>query len=146
MILTGTYERNLDAKGRLSLPAQLRDELGKSVHVVPAPDVDALYVFSDEAYEEWVKGLFKGQDGTGGFNPRSQRDQKLMRWLNANAASIDIDSASRIGLSEKLRAEKHLEREVAVIGNFDHLEIWDRSTWEAQSADAEDDLADLFFS
>ena len=143
MILTGTYERNLDAKGRLSLPAVLRDEIGEHVCVVPAPDVDALYVFSNANYEKWVKGLFEDR---GGFNARDRRDQALMRWLNARTVSVDMDSAFRIGLAEQLRASKHLEREVTVVGNFDHLEIWDRATWEAQSAGSDDDLAELFFS
>lgn len=46
MGMTGAYERNLDAKGRLSLPAPLREELGEHVRVFKALDVDALYVFS----------------------------------------------------------------------------------------------------
>ncbi len=49
MGMTGAYERNLDAKGRLSLPAPLREELGEHVRVFKALDVDALYVFSAEA-------------------------------------------------------------------------------------------------
>lgn len=143
MILTGTYERNLDAKGRLSLPAAIRKELSEQVKVLKAPDVDALYVFSSDEYEKWVMGLFEGR---GGFNPRSSKDQKLMRSLNAMATPVDIDAASRIGLPEDLRAKAKLSaREVTVVGNFDHLEIWDRAAWEQANAD-DDDLADLFFS
>ena len=33
MGMTGAYERNLDAKGRLSLPAPLREELVEHVRV-----------------------------------------------------------------------------------------------------------------
>lgn len=54
MGMTGAYERNLDAKGRLSLPAPLREELGEHVRVFKALDVDALYVFSAEAFDKWV--------------------------------------------------------------------------------------------
>ena len=142
MILTGTYERNLDAKGRLSLPAAVRDELSTHVYVLPAPDVDALYVFSSDEYEKWVMALFEKR---GGFDPRSREDQALMRRINSMATPVDIDSASRIGLSEDLRSKKNLAREVTVVGNFDHLEIWDRETWN-QSQQEDDDLADLFYS
>ena len=55
MGMTGAYERNLDAKGRLSLPAPLREELGEHVRVFKALDVDALYVFSAEAFDKWVE-------------------------------------------------------------------------------------------
>ncbi|MDY2777666.1 MAG: division/cell wall cluster transcriptional repressor MraZ [Collinsella sp.] len=143
MILTGTYERNLDAKGRLSLPVAIRDELGSRVYVLPAPDVDALYVFSNDEYEKWVLGLFEKR---GGFDPRNRDDQELMRRINSMATPMDIDSASRIGISESLRAKRHLAREVTVVGNFDHLEIWDRETWERKQQVDDDGLSALFYS
>ena len=143
MILTGTYERTLDAKGRLALPAAIRKDLSDQVYVVPAPDVDALYVFSDDEYESWVMGLFERR---GGFDPRSREDQRLMRRVNAMAVPMEIDKTSRIGLSEQLRGKAHLSREVTVVGNYDHLEIWDRATWERTQAADDDDLTDLFFS
>lgn len=144
MMFTGTYERNLDAKGRLTLPASLRKQFDASVCVVKAPDVDALYIFSDDGYEKWVMGLFEKR---GGFDPRKREDQMLMRKLNAMATPIDIDSASRVSLSEQLRAKASLEREVTVIGNTDHLEVWDRATWERENeAVSDEDLQDLFFA
>ena len=129
MGMTGAYERNLDAKGRLSLPAPLREELGEHVRVFKALDVDALYVFSAEAFDKWVEGLFAGREGHEGFNPRDINDQKLMRAINKRTTSMDVDSAGRIGLSESL---------------YDHLEVWDRAT--ADEDDDDEALLDLFFS
>ena len=143
MMLTGTYERNLDVKGRLSLPAAIRKQLSDHVYVLPAPDVDALYIFSDDEYEKWVMGLFEKR---GGFDSRKREDQTLMRKLNAMATPMDIDSASRIGLSEALRGKAGLDREVTVVGNYDHLEIWDRARWDEANEASDDDLTDLFFS
>ena len=90
MGMTGAYERNLDAKGRLSLPAPLREELGEHVRVFKALDVDALYVFSAEAFDKWVEGLFAGREGHEGFNPRDINDQKLMRAINKRTTSMDV--------------------------------------------------------
>ena len=115
MGMTGAYERNLDAKGRLSLPAPLREELGEHVRVFKALDVDALYVFSAEAFDKWVEGLFAGREGHEGFNPRDINDQKLMRAINKRTTSMDVDSAGRIGLSESLRKQANLDREVTVV-------------------------------
>lgn len=140
-MLTGTFERNLDAKGRLALPAAIRSELSQAVYVLPAPDVDALYVFSNDEFKEWVLGLFEKR---GGFNSRSRKDQALMRKVMSKATPVEIDSASRISLAEALRKKAGLDREVTVVGNWDHLEIWDRQKWEeADAAEEEDD--DLFF-
>lgn len=90
-----------------------------------ALDVDALYVFSAEAFDKWVEGLFAGREGHEGFNPRDINDQKLMRAINKRTTSMDVDSAGRIGLSESLRKQANLDREVTVVGNYDHLEVWD---------------------
>lgn len=144
MGMTGSYERNLDAKGRLSLPAPLRDDLGEHVRVLKALDVDALYVFSAEAFDRWVDALFAGREGHEGFNPRDKKDQALMRAINKRTASIDVDSAGRISLSEDLRQDAHLDREVTVIGNYDHLEVWDRIA--AEEDDDDEALLELFFS
>lgn len=146
MGMAGSYDRNLDAKGRLSLPAALRDELGTSVRVFKALDVDALYVFSAEAFDAWVKALFAGREGHEGFNPRDAKDQKLMRAINKRTTPMDVDSAGRIGLSESLREAANLDREVTVIGNWDHLEIWDRVASAEDDVDTDEDLKDLFFS
>ena len=39
--MTGTYEHTLDAKGRMFLPAKLREELGPSFHVAVGANRDA---------------------------------------------------------------------------------------------------------
>ena len=114
------------------------------MRILPAPDVEAVYVFPEEQYEAWVMSLFEKQEK--GFDRRNPKDQKLMRLINSMATPAEIDSANRIALPEGFRSKKHLEREVTVVGNTDHLEIWDRETWNRMQAEAEDELMDLFFS
>ena len=92
----------------------------------------------------WVEGLFAGREGHEGFNPRDINDQKLMRAINKRTTSMDVDSAGRIGLSESLRKQANLDREVTVVGNYDHLEVWDRAA--ADEDDDDEALLDLFFS
>ena len=141
MKLSGTYDRNLDAKGRLSLPAPLRKQLPDRVYVVPAPDADALYVFTEDAFGDWVNSVFKAR---GGYDPTKQEHVLVRRALYAAANTLDIDSAARISLSEELREKKHLKREVTVVGNEDRLEVWDRSTYADFSQGTEDVLANFF--
>ena len=141
MNLTGTYDRNLDAKGRLSLPAVLRKQLPERVHVLPAPDADALYVFTEDTFESWLDSVFAAQ---GGYDPTKRAHIEVRRMLNGAATTLEIDSAARISLPEGARKQKGLDREVTVTGNGDHLEIWDRSTWEARQQDASELLASFF--
>ena len=47
--LLGEYRHKLDAKGRLSLPADFRKALSTNLKVTPDPKNQCLYVFETEA-------------------------------------------------------------------------------------------------
>lgn len=133
---TGVAEHLLDAKGRVSLPAKARRNLGDSVKCVLSLDKKAVYVFSPEAFDTWFASFFPE-----GFNPRSERETRLRQRLLAFTEEADIDSAGRIGLSAKLRAIVGLEKEVAIVGGGDHLEVVDRASFQR----VEDDLLSFDF-
>lgn len=133
---TGVAEHLLDAKGRVSLPAKARRNLGDSVKCVLSLDKKAVYVFAPEAFDAWFKSFFPE-----GFNPRSERETRLRQRLLAFTEEADIDSAGRIGISAKLRAIVGLEKEVAIVGGGDHLEVVDRASFQR----VEDDLLSFDF-
>ena len=69
------------------------------------------------------------------------------RYINAQTVMTDVDSAGRVSLS-KMDAKVHqmLGREVVVVGNTDHFEIWNAATWnEKQEALTDEDLAALLY-
>lgn len=144
MHFTGTYDRNLDAKGRLALPPAFKKQLdGVSLRVLPAPEkeVDALYVFTEDTFTAWLDSVF---DDKGGFQPTNPAHRKVKEALNGAATTLETDSAARISLPEEQRAKAHLDREVTIVGNGDRLVVWDRATHEARQAEIEDVLADFF--
>ena len=61
--LLGEYSRKLDAKGRLSLPADFRRVLSEDLRVTPDPTNQCLLVFETEAFSDWVDSLFASQGG-----------------------------------------------------------------------------------
>ena len=138
---------NVDAKARITLPATLRKELGKSIKLVPFRG--CVYGFTPESFESWMHGLF--DHGDSHFDPRSRKDDKLRRGLNASAVEVELDSANRIALG-KLDVAKAgrrealgLTREVMVIGNGDHFEVWNAEKWQAEQESFEDELDALLF-
>lgn len=133
---TGVAEHLLDAKGRVSLPAKARRNLGDTVKCVLSLDKKAVYVFSPQAYDTWFQSFFPE-----GFNPRSEKETRLRQRLLAFTDEADIDSAGRIGISSKLRGIVGLEKEVAIIGGGDHLEVVDRASYQR----IEDDLLSMDF-
>lgn len=143
MSLSGTYDRNLDAKGRLSLPPAFRKEFGDQVRVLAAPEkeIDAMYVFTKDAFEDWVMSVFEAK---GGFDPTNKQHRLVKEGLYGVATTLDIDSAARISLPESVREEAHLDREVTIVGNEDRLVVWDRSKHLARKAETKAALEDFF--
>lgn len=117
--MTGLYTHNIDAKGRLFIPAKLREELGSTFHVTIGDD-GCLWVFSDEGWAKLMEKI--------GALPYSKAKQ--LRKLFAFASDCEPDAQGRILLSTPLRNEVGLEKEVTITGSFDRVEIWPASRWE----------------
>lgn len=123
MLLTGTYPRTLDEKNRLILPKKVRDQLGttEQVFVAPGPD-QCLWVFTQENLESLADRL----DQT----PATDAEARVFRRLFfAQMEGVDLDKAGRVLIPERLVMFAGLEREVALIGVCDHLEVWNAGKW-----------------
>lgn len=141
MYLTGSKRFNLDAKARLTLPSEFRKELGETVCLIPLDN--AVYGFTPDGHRAWVESFFPN-----GFNPHSRNDDNLRRQLNERTVTVDLDSAGRVALGkidEKYRTHLGLEREVQVIGNGDHFEVWNAGKWEESQADFDGTLESLMY-
>ena len=116
--MTGQYAHTIDGKGRLFIPAKLRQELGDTFHVTVGQD-HCLSVYSDEswaAFMDKLKGL-------------SYNEVKRLRGLFAYGADCEPDGQGRILLPAKLREYADLEKDVVIIGSFDRVEIWNADRW-----------------
>lgn len=124
--MTGKYAHNIDAKGRLFIPAKLREELGgKNFHLIIGQD-NCLSVFSDESWKEKMVA----------FKERSYSSLKKLRIIFANAADCDPDAQGRILIPADLRQKAGLSKEVIVVGSFDRVEIWDARRWAEMEEEA----------
>ena len=119
--VTGTYEHGIDAKGRLFIPAKLREELGTTFYL--AMGVDAcLAIYPMSTWEKFTEKFAS--------LPMSQ--SKAMRPLFANAAKCELDSQGRIVIPQQLRKYAGLDKDVVLIGVNDRAEIWSADAWRAQ--------------
>jgi MraZ protein len=117
-VFQGASAINLDAKGRMSIPAKHRDALAVQC--------------------EGRLTLTRHPDGCLLFFPRpvweSHREQ-IAAWPMAakawqriflgNACDVEMDSAGRILISPELRSAVGLTRDVMLLGMGTHFEIWD---------------------
>ena len=122
--MTGQYEHNIDAKGRLFIPAKLREELGGVFHVTMGQD-HCLSIFSDESWNNFMDKL----------HGLPYSEVKKLRGLFANACDCESDAQGRILIPAKLRDYAGLTKEVVVIGSFDRVEVWNAQAWAQREAE-----------
>ena len=122
MSFTGEYRHNLDAKGRLIIPARFRDQLGDEFTVTRSLDgCLAMYAAPEwQALEEKLNAL----------PMTNEKARSLKRFLLGSAAICELDKQGRILLPQVLRDRAGLDKDITLLGVGDHIEIWDTSTYE----------------
>lgn len=118
---------NLDAKGRLAIPAKYRERLamlcdGRLVVTIDTEERSLLvYPVNEwEVIERQIAALPS-------FDKRARRIQRL---LIGHASDVEIDSSGRILLPAALREYACLEKETVLIGQGKKLELWSKDVWE----------------
>lgn len=121
--MTGEYQHSLDAKGRLSIPARLREYLGDVFYVTLSMD-KCLSIYSSESWQKFLEKI----------EQMPYVKQNKMRPLFSQAAKCELDAQGRILVPQKLREFAGLSKNVAVIGCNNHAEIWDSERWNEINA------------
>ena len=116
--MTGEYPHALDSKGRLAIPARLREELGSVVYVTLSME-RCQCVYSQSVWDQFTQKV----------DAMPFVQQRRMRPLFAYAARCELDGQGRILLPQNLRDYAGLEKEVTVIGCNNHAELWDSENW-----------------
>lgn len=130
-MFVGHFEHSLDDKGRVVLPASVRQHLE-----------DRCYVSQyDECLALWTPEEFKAVAARLTELVRTQQaPQGALRALAANAAEIKPDSQGRITIPERLRTFASLERDVMVVGAFNRAELWNADRWKAKQTEGDQSL------
>lgn len=122
-MLYGRYKHNIDAKGRIFVPAKLREKLGDNFIAAAVMD----HWISLYSMEEW------GKLQQGLADMPFTKARKLQRYLSSNAADVQVDSQGRILLPRHLLTYAFLEKAALVIGAGNRAEIWNPENYEKES-------------
>lgn len=117
--VTGTYEHNMDAKGRLFIPAKLREDLGGICYLTMGID-NCLAIYPLESWEVFTEK----------FASLPMSKSRQMRPLFANAVKCEPDSQGRVVIPQALRQYAGLTKEIVIIGVHNRAEIWDAEAWK----------------
>jgi len=124
-LFRGAYVLNLDAKGRLAIPARFRERLQSCCdsRLVVTVDRDrCLLIYPEPTWIEIERQL----ERLPSFNPETR---KLQRLYIGNAHEVDMDSQGRVLLPPGLRRFASLDKRVALVGQGKKFELWDEETW-----------------
>ena len=105
--MKGEYKHSIDAKGRLAMPAKLREELGEHFTVTKGLD-GCLSVYPEAEWkrlEDKIRTLGNGE-----------KARRVKRYYFANAFDAQLDAQGRILIPANLRTFAELQKDVTVIG------------------------------
>ena len=125
-LFRGVNNLNLDAKGRLQIPARHRDRLrensGGRLVVTLDPQGHCLWLYPEDEWFEVERKLMKLPSVKGAA-------AGLRRLVLGSAHDVEMDSQGRILLPLDLRERSGLNKHVAMVGQGTKLEIWDEAQW-----------------
>jgi MraZ protein len=135
LIFRGTFEHTLDAKHRLTVPAKYRGDLSPAVVLAVLPESEPgsaqpITMWRPQDYEAYVQGAMAG------MHPLSRTAREMKRVLLNNSYDVELDSANRVMIPERLMEYAGLTKDVVITGSGECLEVWDRTTHAAYNDDA----------
>ncbi|NLG63296.1 MAG: division/cell wall cluster transcriptional repressor MraZ [Candidatus Cloacimonetes bacterium] len=137
----GSYQNQLDSKGRVSLPAAFRREAADQAFVLIQAHAPALTLYPEGTWAEVEERL---QDLL-----RRQPDARM--WvlrMMSNAVEVVPDAQGRILIPSRLKEAAQLDGQALLVGAIDKVEIWNPELFEGavgeHSGDFERFAAQIF--
>lgn len=120
-MLSGKYRFNINEKGRLFVPAKMRDNLGERFMLSKSVTDKCLTIYPIEKWENMLVEFEKSATAT----------RVARRRIFGDAEEMIPDKQGRIIVPQELRDFAGLSGEVIIIGIGSSAEVWDAKTFEA---------------
>ena len=134
-MLTGEFNHSIDTKGRLIIPSKFRDILGDDFVITKGLD-GCLFLYPAN---EWK--IFEEKLRTLPLTNKNART--FTRFFLGSAVDGGLDKQGRVLISSALRAFAGLDKEVALVGVLDRVEIWDKAKWDENNTEVEENMDDI---
>ena len=124
----GATALSLDVKGRLAIPARHREALlaaSAGQLVLTAHPHRCLLLYPAAAWEPI-------RDKVLAASSLNLQSAAIKRLLVGNARDESLDSAGRLLVSPELRQFALFDKQVWLVGQGSHFEIWSDAGWQAQ--------------
>ncbi|MCI8964973.1 MAG: division/cell wall cluster transcriptional repressor MraZ [Clostridia bacterium] len=126
-MLIGEYEHSLDSKGRLIMPAKLRENIGERFLLTKGLD-GCLFAFSTQEWENFEQKLKS-------LPLSNKNSREFTRFFLSGATECEIDKQGRFLIPNNLRKSANLIKDIIIIGVGTRIEIWNKEEWETYNTD-----------
>ncbi|MDP5208975.1 MULTISPECIES: division/cell wall cluster transcriptional repressor MraZ [unclassified Microbulbifer] len=132
----GSHAINMDAKGRLAIPARVRDKLMEAcagcLVVTAHTEERCLLVYPAPQWQQILPKI----EALPSFNKVARRAQRL---LIGYACELQMDGNGRVLIPPTLREYAGLEKRLMLVGQGKKLELWSEAHWMSWLDDSEGD-------
>ncbi len=125
----GEYRHALDEKGRLFIPARMRELLGGRFVITKGLD-RCLFLYSGKEWE----GV---QERLGQLPLSSGEARAFARFFFSGASECEPDKQGRILVPQLLRQYASLQRETVIVGVATRVEIWPAEGWQQYAEESQ---------
>jgi MraZ protein len=135
----GEFDCKLDTKGRMMLPVGLKKQL---------PEVDKEGLVINRGFEkhlviytrkEWDKII----DDLAKLNQYEKKTREFIRYFTRGASELSLDASGRVLLPKSLMEYAGIELDVVLACQFNKIEVWAKSAYDAQLDDEPENFANL---
>lgn len=124
IIYAGTFERAIDTKNRVTIPAAWLGRGHNEFHAIPNPVGECLIVMPPAEFNE-IEARIQQSDAT----PAERR--KAIRQFYSQARSVTADGQGRILFSDEQCSALKLTGNVVLVGGRSRFEVWNTKRWAA---------------
>lgn len=122
MIFTDTYERTIDPKNRIQIPAEFRNGLdpevdGDTLYLCPGERRNTLSLYPSRKFEARVKALRTGEIA----GDESLTFEQVFYSL---VSRLEMDKQGRVVLPERQLSMVKLGKEITLAGANDRIDVW----------------------
>ncbi len=128
----GEYSHSIDAKGRITVPVKLRDELGDGFVITKGLD-GCLWMLDKEQWDKVEEMLLTMPQLT------SKEARAFSRFMIAGACDGEVDKQGRLLIPANLREHAGLTKDVVFSGVGSRVEIWDKGRYDEINEDVDID-------
>ncbi|MDZ7293496.1 division/cell wall cluster transcriptional repressor MraZ [Mycoplasmopsis pulmonis] len=122
MALYGNFERSLDPKNRLSLPAKFKTELGSNFYLSVLLDGVVEIRNSEEFENEAHK--FKT------MNVLDKNARDFARLFFQRTVEVEADKQGRFVLPKHILEKASIQKDVVLVGMGDKVELWSKAKYD----------------